>query len=223
MSVDHLMSFFCNEKSSWVAMLPGLIKEDRLIDGKRDQVGGRTQMVYHDGGIIETRTEKIDRVNGYFAFAFASKNVPGYKDLGTVLEEFIFKPITFNGCPFTQAIVDKEAQKKDMPFFTEKTLVEWRTTSSKELNIDLIKQLRSLKIDHFSEMIKDITSMELIAKMRSVQNEDDFYLRLKQVMSGSKNLEELGKTMKPGLTFDHALKQAELLEKEYDTSHILSG
>jgi hypothetical protein len=102
------------------------------------------------------------------------------KSLGVLTDNVRMIPITFNGCPFLQAISDVEAQKQQRPFSSQKTLVIWETRGERDMNDEQLNCLRTFKIDQVADFLKDMKAIDIISDARRVETREGEYIAAKE-------------------------------------------
>mmetsp|Transcript_17439 Transcript_17439/g.29344 ORF Transcript_17439/g.29344 Transcript_17439/m.29344 type:complete len:161 (+) Transcript_17439:134-616(+) len=125
MNVNELTELFVSDKITWQSIMPTHIKSEKLLEGKKSEVGCKFETEEVSGIVCRCEMTKMDAKNGTFTYRVSSQNIPGLKGLKWYDATFVLKPITFNGCPYTQAIMDTQAKADKNSLWSGLTCVEW--------------------------------------------------------------------------------------------------
>lgn len=133
------------------AIVPGGIKCHTILSGNKGDVGAHERYDFVDGTYMEfEKTENKQTMNKWkFSFINRKTDVPLFMDMpagSEITDTFRVKPITYSGCPFTQAIADRQAKLLNEPGIAQqKIFVEWKTKCSKPLSQEQLDGLRAWK------------------------------------------------------------------------------
>lgn len=74
-----------------------------------------------------------------------------------MVDSFLVKPLTYCGCPFIQAIQDRQAKLQNQPeMSSQKVYCEWKTKSSMPLSQDQLEAIRMWKINLIDDFTQDL-------------------------------------------------------------------
>lgn len=108
---------FKSQKINMKAICPNMVKKHRVIRGKRLEEGSVERYELNDGSVFEIEFMKMKETKHRLKLNFkvlrsSISGVPSYVEMEDVYE---IKPVTYNACPFLQAIKDMQAKKEKEP------------------------------------------------------------------------------------------------------------
>lgn len=113
MRVDKVCTLYGSADLDMAKVCPNFIKSHTCMKGTKGQVGSEERFDYKDGTFIEYKTLLNDVTEKYKAsYEIMSTDIECFKGIEKVTDTWRCRPITFCGCPYMQALLDQEAERK---------------------------------------------------------------------------------------------------------------
>ena len=211
MRVDKCCALFSSPDLDMSKVCPNFVKSHTCMKGLKGQVGSEERLEYKDGTFIEFRTILNDSTEKYKAtYEIMNTDIECFKGLDKVMDTYRCRPITFCGCPYLQALLDQEAERKcDCRLSHQKTFVEWRTKFSSPIEPAQMQAIRTWKLNQAADMLRDFKGEEQMALMKRQEYLTDVYMMHKT----SKKCPHAHPAEAP-YTMDQAAKDAERYQPE---------
>lgn len=192
MSCDKLCEIIFSPKLDLTRFWPCSVKSQTLVKGTMGMMGCVMRVEMHDNSWCECEIMMVDPSKFKMKYKILKSSKPCYKDCDVECTVRM-RPVTFCGCPFLQAIHDKEVEKSctmmEMPVkASQKTYLEWKTKCSKPIPKDMMEMVRSDKLTILSDMMKDMSGEQALMNMKRKMTDMDMYVAKKIGSAGDMKL-----------------------------------
>lgn len=181
MPADKLAQLLTSPKFDFSQIWPGMIKQQTQISGEEGAYDSVIRLDCHDGTFSEFKVVSMDTKK--FKFVFQSIKTDKFGLIGEEQQfrtTLRFRPVTFCGCPFIQALMDTKSDKTGNALArTEKTWVEWRTKWQKDISSEKIDEVRGNKIAQISDFLRNMQVADLVEKITNKVSFADVYIKNK--------------------------------------------
>ena len=180
MPANVIQDLYLSSRTDMSSICPELIKTHNVMKGEKGEEGSTETVEYCDGSIVEWENTKIDKKKMKSVYTETKNTKPCYKDCGKTTHIFRLHPVTYCGCPFRQAILDKVAMKtEDCQVCSEKTMIVWKTKFEKACDPSQVEIIREDKINEINDWLKDIAGQ--MTNLKCVANKEMFekFVKLK--------------------------------------------
>ena len=147
-----------------------------MLRGTRCQDGALERYDMVDGTYLEFELtiNKESLTKWKTCYRITKTNVPAFMNVpeGTELEDcWLVKPITYNGCPFMQAIFDRQGRLANQEGMSvQRVMVEWKTKSSMPLTSEQMQAIREFKIRLIDDFTQDLQGNQISFEARNRWN-----------------------------------------------------
>lgn len=184
-SCDRLGEIMFSPKLDNTKIWPCSVKSQTLVKGMMQTVGCVMKVEFMDGSMCEAEVTYCDPTKFKLAYKILKSTKPCYQMDCEIQVTMRMRPVTFCGCPFLQAIQDKEVCKMGCPMkdmgvkASQKTFMEWRTKFSKPIPAEMMEMVRSDKLTMLSDMMKDMSGEQALMNCKRRMTDMDMFVAKK--------------------------------------------
>ena len=163
-------------KLEFAKVWPCSVKSQTLLKGTMQEKGSILKVQMWDNSECEIEIVHSDPAKFKVAYKILKSSKPCYQNVETTCSVRM-RPVTFCGCPFLQAIHDKNCVGGTTG--SQKTYLEWKHKFNKPITSEMMEAVRSDKLTIISDMMKDISGEQALMAIMRKKDEMEMYVQKK--------------------------------------------
>ena len=214
MSYVQYRQLFGSSKTEMANILPASVKSSQLLSGNKGEEGSKYRWEMTDGTFLEFELYKTKIKNQKWKtkYHIMSSSIAIHQELladGSEMKDILScQPITYCGCPFKQAILDRQAKELGNPAMnTQMTLLTWNTSLSKELTNEQKAKLKAYKIDQIDDLLTGIYGNKMAQEAKFAYEANRKYVETKNMPPAQAKAQQPGGDKAPQATFSWDIAQ----------------
>ena len=170
MPCERLGEICFSPKLEFAKIWPCSVKTQTLLKGSMAEKGSVIKLQMWDNSECEIEIMHRDPAKYKWAYKIINSTKPHFQNC-EVTCTIRMRPVSFCGCPFLQAVHDKQCAGESC-----KTFLEWKTKCSKPLSKEQWDTVRSDKLTVISDMMKDISGHMALMNVTNKKEQMDMFV-----------------------------------------------